>query len=228
MRDTQTLTRSAIFILLGPPGAGKGTQARLLQEKFGLVQLSTGDLLRAAVKAGTEAGKKADAVMKAGELVSDDIVLAILKDRLAEPDTAKGVILDGFPRTTGQAEALDQLLDGGDQKINAAVSLEVDDAAMVERISGRYTCSDCGEGYHDIFKRPTEDGVCDKCGGTAFTRRADDRAETVEARLKAYHDQTAPLIAYYKEKGVLASVDAMGEIQSIARDLGTIIKDASA
>ena len=228
MSGAETMTRAPVFILLGPPGAGKGTQARMLEEKFGLVQLSTGDLLRAAVKAGTEAGKKAKAVMEAGGLVSDDIVIAILRDRLAEPDVRKGVILDGFPRTTAQAEALDTLLEDGGQKIDAAVSLEVDDAAMVGRISGRYTCSDCGEGYHDIFKRPTKDGACDKCGSTAFTRRADDRAETVKERLKAYHDQTAPLIAYYKGRGVLSRVDAMGEIPAIAAELGAIVKRASA
>lgn len=217
-----------VYILLGPPGAGKGTQAKLLEERFGLVQLSTGDLLRAAVKAGSTAGRKAKAVMEAGELVSDEIVLAILKDRLAEPDVANGVILDGFPRTTGQAEALDRLLAEGGQEINSAVSLEVDDAAMVGRISGRYTCAACGEGYHDEFKTPAKAGTCDKCGGSGFTRRADDNAETVRARLAAYHAQTAPLIAYYEGQGVLARVDAMGEIPGVAASLGAIVKRASA
>ncbi len=228
MTSSETMTGAAVFILLGPPGAGKGTQARMLQEQFGLVQLSTGDLLRAAVKAGTEAGRKAKAVMEAGGLVSDDIVLAVLRDRLAEPDVKKGVILDGFPRTAGQAEALDRLLETTGQLINAAVSLEVDDAAMVDRIAGRYTCSACGEGYHDTFKLPATAGVCDKCGGTAFTRRADDRAETVRARLDAYHAQTAPLIAYYDGRGVLARVDAMGAIPDIAAALGAIVARASA
>lgn len=222
------MTRAPVFILLGPPGAGKGTQAKLLQERFGLVQLSTGDLLRAAVKAGTEAGLKARAVMEAGGLVPDGIVLAVLKDRLAQADVAKGVILDGFPRTAGQAEALDLLLAEAGQRIDAAVSLDVDDAAMVGRISGRYTCASCGEGYHDEFKQPATAGTCDKCGGTAFTRRADDRAETVAARLEAYHAETAPLIAYYEGRGVLARVDAMGEIPDIAAALGAIVKRASA
>ena len=217
-----------VFILLGPPGAGKGTQAKLLEERFGLVQLSTGDLLRAAVKAGSEAGRKARAVMEAGELVSDEIVLAILKDRLAEPDVARGVILDGFPRTEGQAAALDRLLAEAGGRINSAVSLEVDDAAMVGRISGRYTCASCGEGYHDEFKQPAKAGTCDKCGGTAFTRRADDNAETVRARLDAYHAQTAPLIAYYEGRGVLERVDAMGEIPAIAAELGRLVKRATA
>lgn len=222
------MTRAPVFILLGPPGAGKGTQAKLLQERFGLVQLSTGDLLRAAVKAGTEAGLKARAVMEAGGLVPDGIVLAVLKDRLAQADVAKGVILDGFPRTAGQAEALDLLLAEAGQRIDAAVSLDVDDAAMVGRIAGRYTCASCGEGYHDEFKQPATAGTCDKCGGTAFTRRADDRAETVAARLEAYHAETAPLIAYYEGRGVLARVDAMGEIPDIAAALGAIVKRASA
>lgn len=226
--DAAVTTTPAVLILLGPPGAGKGTQARMLEEKFGLVQLSTGDLLRAAVAAGTEAGLAAKAVMEAGELVSDDIVIAILRDRLAEPDCAKGVILDGFPRTTVQAEALDTLLAETGQRINAAVSLEVEDAEMVTRISGRYTCGNCGEGYHDTFKQPETEGTCDKCGSTEFKRRADDNAETVASRLTAYHAQTAPLIAYYDGKAVLQKIDAMGQIDEIAQGLATIVKGAMA
>lgn len=224
----EAMTQAAVLILLGPPGAGKGTQARMLEEAFGLVQLSTGDLLRAAVAAGTEAGRAAKSVMEAGGLVPDAIVLAILRDRLAEPDTAKGVILDGFPRTPGQAEALDQLLADQGLKISAAVSMEVDDAAMVARVSGRYTCAACGEGYHDEFKQPAVAGCCDKCGGTVFKRRADDNAETVGARLTAYHASTAPLIAYYEKRGVLRTVDGMGAIDSIAADLGAIVKQVTA
>ncbi|MCT8329983.1 adenylate kinase [Albidovulum sediminis] len=218
----------AVLILLGPPGAGKGTQARMLEDRFGLVQLSTGDLLRAAVAAGTPAGLAAKTVMEAGGLVSDEIVLAILKDRMAEPDTARGVILDGFPRTAGQAEALDRLLAEAGGRVTAAISLEVDDAAMVGRVSGRYTCAGCGEGYHDEFKLPATAGTCDKCGGTAFKRRADDNAETVRARLQAYHAQTAPLIAHYRAMGVLETIDAMGPIESIAEGLGTIVGRVSA
>lgn len=221
------MTKSAVLILLGPPGAGKGTQARMLEEKFGLVQLSTGDLLRAAVAAGTEAGLAAKAAMDSGGLVSDEIVLAILKDRLAEPDTAKGVILDGFPRTEVQAAALDDLLAAQGSAIDAAISLEVDDAAMVERVAGRYTCGNCGEGYHDSFKQPAVAGVCDKCGSTEFKRRADDNAETVGARLEAYHAQTAPLISYYEGKGVLSRVDAMGEINRVAGDLAAVVVKAT-
>ena len=222
------MIKSAVLILLGPPGAGKGTQARMLEEKFGFVQLSTGDLLRAAVAAGTQAGQQAKAAMDSGGLVSDEIVLAILKDRLTEPDTKKGIILDGFPRTDGQAAALDALLADQGMQINAAISLEVDDAAMVDRVAGRYTCAKCGEGYHDSFKQPAVAGVCDKCGATEFKRRADDNAETVGARLEAYHAQTAPLISYYQGKGALQRVDAMGEIDRIAEDLAAIVTQVTA
>ncbi|MBS0125997.1 adenylate kinase [Thetidibacter halocola] len=226
MKDS--MTTAPVLILLGPPGAGKGTQARMLEDAFGLVQLSTGDLLRAAVAAGTEAGRKAKAVMEAGELVSDDIVIAILRDRLAEPDCARGVILDGFPRTAVQAKALDALLAETGQKIDAAISLDVDDAAMVERIAGRYTCAGCGEGWHDSFKMPAKAGVCDKCHGAVFNRRADDNAETVASRLDAYHAQTAPLIAYYEQSGALSRIDAMGSIEDIAAGLAAIVRMATA
>jgi adenylate kinase len=221
-------TRAPVLIFLGPPGAGKGTQARRLTERFGLVQLSTGDLLRGAVAAGTEAGRAAKAVMEAGGLVSDEIVLAVLKDRLAQPDVAAGVILDGFPRTAGQAAALDQMLAASGQRIDAAIALEVDDAAMVARISGRFTCGTCGEGYHDSFKVPAVAGTCNKCGGTNMVRRADDNAETVASRLSAYHAQTAPLVAYYDGKGVLERLDAMGEIDAITARLGEIVGRAIA
>ncbi|WP_170358047.1 adenylate kinase [Ruegeria arenilitoris] len=224
--DAATTTTPAVLILLGPPGAGKGTQARMLEDTFGLVQLSTGDLLRAAVAAKTEAGLAAKAVMEAGDLVSDEIVIAILRDRLDEPDCAKGVILDGFPRTTVQAEALDGLLSENGQKISAAISLEVEDAEMVTRISGRYTCAGCGEGFHDTFKVPAVEGKCDKCGHTEFKRRADDNAETVASRLAAYHAQTAPLITYYESHGVLQRTNAMGKIEDIANDLKNIVGHA--
>ncbi|MCL3882953.1 adenylate kinase [Marivita sp. GX14005] len=227
MDGTTTQTAAPVLILLGPPGAGKGTQARMLEETFGLVQLSTGDLLRDAVAQGTEAGQQAKAVMEAGQLVSDDIVIAILRDRLAQPDCARGVILDGFPRTAGQAEALDALLAENGQKINAAISLDVDDAAMVTRISGRYTCAACGEGYHDSFKTPAAEGRCDKCDSTEFKRRADDNAETVAARLDAYHEQTAPLIDYYAAQAALMRINAMGQIDEIANKMGAIVKAAT-
>lgn len=216
MDGAVTTTTAPVLILLGPPGAGKGTQARLLEDRFGLVQLSTGDLLRGAVAAGTEAGLAAKSVMEAGGLVSDDIVVAVLRDRLAEPDCQKGVILDGFPRTTAQAEALDQMLAETGQRIDAAISLEVDPARVVVRIAGRFTCAGCGEGYHDDFKKPKRPDTCDVCGGTKMTRRADDNATAVMARLDAYQEQTAPLVKYYNQGGTLHRVDAMGEISAIA------------
>ncbi|MDT8326937.1 MAG: adenylate kinase [Roseovarius sp.] len=223
MDGVKTPQTAANLVLLGPPGAGKGTQARMLEESFGLVQLSTGDLLRAAVAAGTEAGRAASAVMEAGDLVSDEIVIAILRDRLGEPDCAAGVILDGFPRTTVQAEALDGLLADIGQDIRAAISLEVDDSAMVTRISGRFTCAACGEVYHDQGRPTRTPGKCDMCGGGEFIRRADDNAETVTQRLVAYHAQTAPLISYYDARGVLARVDAMAPIGDVAKELNAVV-----
>ena len=220
------LSKPAVVILLGPPGAGKGTQARILEEQFGLVQLSTGDLLRAAVAAGTDAGEKAKAVMESGGLVSDEIVLEIINDRMRAADVAQGVILDGFPRTKGQAEALDAMLAEAGQEITAAISLEVDDAAMVARVSGRYTCGTCGEGYHDSFKQPAVAGVCDKCGGTNFKRRADDNADTVAARLAAYHADTAPLIGHFDRAGVLRRVDAMQDIGPVTAQLISVMDGA--
>ena len=217
-----------VLILLGPPGAGKGTQARALHDKFGLVQLSTGDLLRGAVAAGTKAGKEAKAVMEAGGLVSDEIVLDVLSDRLAEPDCAAGVVLDGFPRTTGQAEALDEMLSQSGQKINAAISLDVDNVKMVLRIAGRFTCGDCGEGYHDNFKPTKAEGVCDGCGSTNMTRRADDNAQTVMSRLDAYQLQTEPLISYYGARGALRRVDAMGDIEAIGQNIAQIVSKVTA
>jgi adenylate kinase len=211
------------IILLGPPGAGEGTQARILTETRGLVQLSTGDMLRAAVAAGTEVGRKADAVMKAGQLVSDAIVIGVVDDRLDAPDVRGGVIFDGFPRTTAQAEALDRLLAEKGMSLDAVINMEVDDEAMIGRISGRYTCAACGEGYHDTEKRPATAGVCDKCGATEFKRRKDDNAETVRARLVEYHAETAPLIAYYARTGKLKSVDGMAEIGAVTAAIGAAL-----
>lgn len=217
-------SKMPVLILLGPPGAGKGTQAKLLEDRFGLVQLSTGDLLRQAVAAGTDAGNAAKSVMEAGGLVSDEIVLNILRDRLGDPDCSAGVILDGFPRTIPQAEALSDLLERQGATVNAAISLEVEDEAMITRISGRYTCDGCGEGYHETFKRPVTDDTCDQCGGTKFRRRADDNPETVRRRLVAYHRETAPLIAFYETKGALEKRDAMRPIDAITNDLRQIVR----
>ena len=204
------------LILLGPPGAGKGTQAAELSARYGLVQLSTGDMLRAAVKAGSEVGRKAKAIMDAGKLVSDDIVVKIIKDRIAQPDCAKGFILDGFPRTLAQAAALEKMLKSQKTAIDSVIELKVDDAVLVDRISGRFSCAKCGAGYHDKTKKPRVDGVCDTCGGKDFTRRADDNAETVKTRLMAYYRDTSPLIGYYFAKGKLQTVDGMADIDAVA------------
>ena len=212
------------IILLGPPGAGKGTQAKLIEDRHGMKQLSTGDMLRAAVKAGTETGLKAKAVMDRGELVSDDIVVGIIADRLDAPDVAKGFILDGFPRNTAQAEALDKMLTGKGLKLGAVIEMKVDDEALVERITGRYTCAKCGKGYHDRFEKPKTEGVCDVCGGTQFARRADDNEATVRDRLGIYNKQTAPLVEYYGTRGTLKTIDGMADIAEVTRQIETVLK----
>ncbi len=213
------------LILLGPPGAGKGTQAKRIEESRGLVQLSTGDMLRAAVAAGTEIGKRAKEVMERGELVSDDIVIGIISERIDQPDCARGFILDGFPRTLAQAAALDDLLAAKGRTLDVVIEMKVDDEALIERITGRFTCAECGEGYHDTFKRPQVEGKCDKCGSTEFSRRADDNAETVRARLMAYYRETAPLIGYYFCKGTLRSIDGMADIDDVTRQIEEVLTD---
>ena len=210
------------LILLGPPGAGKGTQAQRLVDKYSIPQLSTGDMLRAAVAAGTETGKRAKDIMDAGGLVSDDIVNAIISDRIEQDDCVNGFILDGYPRTLQQADATEALLSGKGMKLDAVVELAVDDSVLVERISGRYTCSNCGAGYHDTILKPEKEGVCDKCGGTEFKRRPDDRAETVVDRLQTYYKETAPLIGYYYAKGLLRSVDGMAEIDEVTKEIDAL------
>ena len=218
------------IILLGPPGAGKGTQARHLVERHGMVQLSTGDILRAEVAGGSEIGVRAKAVMDAGELVSDEIVTGCVSNRLDRPDVAggdaAGVIFDGFPRTEAQARALDDLLAEKGMNLDAVISMEVDDEELVERISGRFTCANCGEGYHDTYKQPKTPGVCDVCGSTEFKRRADDNEATVRQRLIAYHADTAPLIAYYAERGKLRMVDGMAPIDEVSRAIDRALEEA--
>lgn len=211
------------IILLGPPGAGKGTQAQRLMETRRLVQLSTGDMLRAAVKAGSEVGRRAKVFMDAGQLVPDEVVIGIIAERIEAPDCRDGFILDGFPRTTAQAEALDRMLAEKGLRLNGVIEMKVDDAALVERIAGRYACAKCGAGYHDTFHQPKVAGVCDNCGGTEFIRRADDNRETVVTRLGAYHAQTAPLLPYYQARGVLRQVDGMASIDEVSQQIGRVL-----
>jgi adenylate kinase len=214
------------LILLGPPGAGKGTQAKEIADGRKLVQFSTGDVLRAAVKSGSEIGKRAKAIMERGDLVPDEVVVGIVADRLEQPDCANGVIFDGFPRTLQQAKALDEVLAAKGRKLNAVVELKVDDQRLVDRITGRFTCSKCGAGYHDSFKKPKKEGVCDSCGGTTFTRRADDNAETVTNRLMVYYRETSPLLGYYFCKGNLSSVDGMADIGEVSKAIGKVLDGA--
>ena len=211
------------LILIGPPGAGKGTQARRIAEHHGVPQLSTGDMLRAAVAAGTELGRKAKAIMDSGKLVSDDVIIAMIADRINAPDCRPGFVLDGFPRTVAQAQALDRMLAERKLKLDHVIELAVDDAALVDRISGRFACKKCGAGYHDRTQRPRREGVCDQCGGTEFVRRADDNAATVSARLAAYHGQTAPILPYYRQLGNLSTVDGMADIDAVSRAIEAII-----
>ncbi len=216
------------LILLGPPGAGKGTQAKILEEQMGFKQLSTGDMLRAAKAAGTEIGLKAKAVMDRGDLVSDDIVIGIVSERLDQPDVKKGVVFDGFPRTPAQAEALDKLLASKGQKLNAVIEMKVDDEALVKRIVGRYTCAKCGQGYHEEFAKPKQAGTCDVCGSTEFTRRADDNEKTVRDRLHVYNTQTAPLVAYYRAQGNLHVIDGMADIAVVTREMSSVLSRVKA
>ncbi len=216
------------LILLGPPGAGKGTQAVAIAAKHGLVQLSTGDMLRAAVKAGTEVGMQAKAIMERGALVPDEVVIRIIDERLAKPDCERGFILDGFPRTLAQAAALDKLLAANGKQLDIVIELKVDDSILVERIAGRYACGQCGAGYHDKFKQPKLAEVCDACGSTEFVRRADDNAETVKSRLMAYYKETSPLIGYYFAKGTLKSIDGMAPVEKVTQQIERLLADVVA
>lgn len=211
------------LILLGPPGAGKGTQAKRLEEAHGLVQLSTGDMLRAAVASGSALGQQAKRVMEAGELMPDEIIIEMIAERIDQPDCRNGFVLDGFPRTTRQAAALDEMLARKKASLDCVIELSVDEAALIERISGRFSCAKCGAGYHDKFKRPKVEGVCDVCGSTEFSRRKDDNAETMAARLEAYHRQTAPILPYYREKGLLRQVDGMADVDEVTRQIEAVL-----
>ncbi|MEE2980482.1 MAG: adenylate kinase [Pseudomonadota bacterium] len=211
------------LILLGPPGAGKGTQAQRIVKSEGVVQLSTGDMLRAAIASGSEVGRKAEAVVASGKLVSDDIVVGIITERFTMPDCAGGFLLDGFPRSLAQAEALDEVLDDTSLKVDHVVHMDVDEARLIERIAGRFSCPTCGVAYHDEFTRPAVEGVCDNCGGTEFTRRPDDTPEAMTVRLDVYNSETAPLLPYYEAQGLLRTVDGMAEIDDVTRQIAAVI-----
>jgi adenylate kinase len=212
------------IILLGPPGAGKGTQSKILEKRYHVAQIATGDMLRAEVNSGSEIGREAKDVMAAGNLVSDDIIIRMLQNRLGQADCRRGFILDGFPRTVPQAEALDVLLSEMQLHLDAVILLEVDEPALIERISGRFTCKACGTGYHSHFHAPTKDGVCDKCGGQEFTQRPDDNAETVRHRLDAYKAKTAPILPYYRAQSRLFTVDGMADVDVVAEQIEAILR----
>jgi adenylate kinase len=212
------------IILLGPPGAGKGTQAKRIEERHRLLQLATGDMLRNAIAAGTEIGRKAKPIMDSGQLVPDEVLIAMIAERIAAPDCRNGFILDGFPRTVRQAEALDAMLAAQGRRLDHVIEMKVDEAVLVDRITGRFTCTKCGASYHDRYKQPKVPGVCDVCGNKTFSRRADDTAETIKARLAAYRGQTAPILPYYKEKGILEAVDGMAEIDEVTRQIEAILR----
>lgn len=207
------------LILLGPPGAGKGTQAARLEREKGLKQLSTGDMLRATVSSGSPLGREIKSIMNAGQLVPDGFIIKMIAERISQPDVRNGFILDGFPRTVPQAEALDSMLAEKGLNLDSVIEMRVDEDELVKRIAGRYACAECGAGYHDSFKETKVPGVCDACGSREFTRRDDDKPETVRARLAAYREQTAPILPYYRAKDLLRPVDGMASIPEVARQI---------
>ncbi len=211
------------IILLGPPGAGKGTQSSLLVEHHGMRQLSTGDMLRAAVKAETPVGLQAKAVMERGELVSDEIVSALIDAELTAMGDDVGAIFDGYPRTVAQAESLDGILAGHDRSLDHVIELVVDEEALVDRVTGRFTCAKCGEGYHDRHKQPATEGVCDKCGSTEFKRRADDNEETVRTRMAEYRAKTAPILPFYEDRGIVTRIDGMADIDEVTTAIEKVL-----
>lgn len=211
------------LILLGPPGAGKGTQAKRLEETHGLVQLATGDMLRAAAASGSEFGRRVKAIMDTGALVDDATIIELIANRISQPDAARGFILDGFPRTVPQAEALDRMLAARGQKVDHVILMEVDEPTLIDRISGRFSCAKCGASYHERYNPPKAEGECDLCGATDFIHRADDRPEAIATRLAAYRNQTAPILPYYRDRGILRSVDGMADIDEVTGEIEALI-----
>ena len=210
-------------VLLGPPGSGKGTQAKRIEQIHGITQLATGDMLRSATLSGSELGLRVKSIMDTGQLVPDDIIIDMIADRIDQPDCRNGFVLDGFPRTLAQAQALDQMLAKRGRRLDHVIEFEVDEAALVDRLAGRFTCQQCGASYHERDNRPKVDGVCDVCGACEFICRADDRPETVKARLDVYHRQTAPILPYYRERDILRRVNGMAEIDSVTRAIEKIL-----
>jgi len=213
------------LMLLGPPGAGKGTQAELIEKNLHIIQLSTGEMLRTAVAAGTDVGLQAKSLMESGSLVPDELVTSVVRQRIEEPDCAGGYLLDGYPRTLNQAAALEDILAAKGQELNAVIEIRVDDDKLVERITGRFSCANCGAGYHDLYKMPKTEGICDECRTTEFKRRADDNEETLRSRLMAYYKETSPLVGYYTCKEKLKIVDGMGSIEDVAREIEIILEN---
>lgn len=211
------------IILLGPPGSGKGTQAKRIEQAHGIIQLSTGDMLRATTGSDTEFGRRVKAIMDSGQLVPDDIIIEMIDRRIVQPDCSQGFILDGFPRNVAQARALDAMLAEHGLRLDHVILLDVDEAVLVDRLSGRFSCNQCGASYHDRYNRPSRDGVCDGCGSTEFTRRADDRPEAVKARFEVYRNQTAPILPYYRDRGILRRVDGMADIDAVTREIDRIL-----
>jgi adenylate kinase len=211
------------IILLGPPGSGKGTQAKRIEQTHGIVQLSTGDMLRATTDSGTEFGRRVKAIMDSGQLVPDDIIVEMIDQRIRQPDCGRGFILVGFPRNVPQAKALDAMLAEHNLKLDHVILLDVDEAALVDRLSGRFTCTQCGASYHERYNRPSREGICDVCGSSEFVCRADDRPEAVKARFEVYNRQTAPILPYYRDRGILRRVDGMADIDGVTREIDNIL-----